>query len=358
MRRGEASVSSPIDTLLADDRVTEVMINGPGHIFVERDGVLEPTDESFSDVAELCAHIDRLLDASGRRLDSSSPIVDARLLDGSRLNAVLAPVAVDGPLVTIRRAPQSQLDLGALVKAGSLDGTMAAFLHAAVLGRCNMVISGGAGAGKTTLLAALGALIPQGQRVVTIEDTAELCINHSHVVSQECRPSRTEGDRAVTLRDLVHNSVRMRPDRLIVGEVRGAEAADMVAAMNTGHDGSMTTLHANSADDVLPRLEGLLASVCPAIGGNTLREWLTGALDVVVHCERGPDGLRRVSKIAAVEAKSAARTPLMSLFERCPDDRGFRASGNVPGNCLARMARRGVVFPPSLFRRPLRAGTT
>jgi pilus assembly protein CpaF len=344
----------PLEQLLADDRVTEILVNGTDPIVVEVDGVLHHTDLRFRDVEHLRSVTERMLIGSGRRIDDGAPMVDARLTDGSRMNAVLPPVAANGPLVTIRRVPRQRLDLEALVVGGMLDGPVAAFLHAAVLGRCNLVVSGGTGAGKTTLLAALAGVVPSQQRLVVLEDASELRIHHPHVAALEGRPSGRDGGGEVTLRDLVRNSLRMRPDRLIVGEVRGPEAADMLQAMNTGHDGSMTTLHANSAQDAAARLESMLAMAWPGLEVAVLRGWIVGAIDIIVHCERSLDAGRVITEVAAVEGDRDAAAPgpmsIVPLFTRTGRAHAaLRPCGEVPRGCLERMARNGVQFPPSIF---------
>ena len=336
----------PLELLFADADVTEVMVNGTDNIWVEVDGIMTRTETHFRDSQHLRTVVDRLLLGSGRRLDEGSPRVDARLADGGRLNAVLPPVAVGDPLITIRRPPRTRLDLGELLQRGAMSQQMAAFLHAAVLGRANMLICGGAGTGKTTVLAALAGLAPEGERLVVIEDVSELVISHPHVVSQECRPGGVEGVTPIGVRELVRNSLRMRPDRLVVGEVRGAEAGEMVQAMNTGHAGSMASIHANSAADALDRLEAMLALAWPAIAAPVLRRWIVGAVDVVVHCERDGAGRRRIGSIAAVDSEHGV-DDLMALFVGRGDR--FSASGEVPRRCLERMAYHGTVFPPRLF---------
>jgi pilus assembly protein CpaF len=337
--------AGPLEVLLADDRVTEIMVSGPDCVHVEVDGHLSPCDVRFRDADHLRAGIERLVATSGRRLDEATPTVDAVLPDGSRLNAVLPPVAVGGPHLTIRRPPSRCLDFHDLVRCGSIPRPLAALLHAAVAGRCNLLVSGGTGAGKTTLLASLCALVPQDQRLVTIEDVAELRIDHPHVAAQQCRESPSPGVPLVDMRALVRNTLRMRPDRIVVGEVRGAEAADMVAAMNTGHPGSMSTVHANSATDALSRIEAMLAIAWPGLSMLTLRAWVFAALDMVVHCERGADGMRSVAQVVAMGDSGpevvfdASRSDPPQV--RCPPDR-----------CLDRMARHGVDFAPELLGRP------
>jgi pilus assembly protein CpaF len=338
----------PLEPLLADRAVTEIMVNGPEDVFVEVDGELCASTVRFRDADHLLSVVHRLLSGTGRRVDEGAPMVDARMADGSRLNVVLPPVALSSPLLTIRRPPRRRLGIAELIEVGALDAMVAAFLHAAVLGRCNLLVSGGAGAGKSTLLAALCALVPAGERVLLLEDVAELAIDHPHVVAQQCRPAAPDGGREVTLHDLVRNSLRMRPDRLVVGEVRGREAADMVSAMNTGHPGSMTTLHANSAQDAISRLETMLAMALPAVATGALRSWVAGAVDVVVHCERGQDGRRRVGEVAAVDSGAAGGPRLIRVHARGGDG-ALGPADEIPRRCLERMSRHGVRFPVRLL---------
>jgi pilus assembly protein CpaF len=289
------------------------------------------------------AVVERLVASTGRRLDESVPTVDAALPDGSRLNAVLPPVAVGGTLLTIRRPRRHSLCLADLLKSGSVTPGLASFLHAAVMGRCNVLVSGGTGAGKTTLLAALCALVPTEQRIVTIEDVAELRIDHPHVARQQCREATSSTTAHVDMRALVRNTLRMRPDRIVVGEVRGPEAADMVAAMNTGHPGSMGTVHANTAQDALARVEAMLGGAWPGLSMLTLRSWITAAIDVVVHCERDGSGRRFVAEVVALDDRD-----VVTVFEAGDDARVRRP----PDRCLDRMARHGVDFAPELLVRP------
>ena len=343
----EISGAGPIQCLLDDPEVTEVMVNAPDVVFVEVHGRLLRAQVAFRDAGHVEAVVQRLVAASGRRLDDGSPMLDARLDDGTRLNAVLPPIAVDCPQLTLRRPPHRLLGMAELVAAGAVDRRVAAFLHAAVLGRCNIVVSGGAGAGKTTLLGALVGLVPAEHRLVVLEDVLEVRVDHPHAVRQECRPSACDGGRRVALGDLVRNCLRMRPDRIVVGEVRGAEAADMLAAMNTGHEGSLTTLHANSCADAVTRLEWMLGLAWPALDDGALRRMIAGSVDLLVHCERDADGVRRVTEVSALDAGGSAE-PVVALF-RWEPGRGVRAAGEVPGRCLERMARHGVRFPTRLF---------
>jgi len=327
--------AGPLAPLLADGRITEIMVNGPSEVRIEVDGRLRDTDVRFTGPDHVRAVIERILSGTGRRLDESAPTVDAVLADGTRLNAVLPPVAVGGPLLTLRRPRRVALHLADLVRSGSVPRVVAAFLHAAVVGRCNLVVSGGTGAGKTTLLAALCALVPAGQRIVTVEDVAELRIEHPHVVAQQCRDALVPGSTPIDVRALLRNTLRMRPDRIMVGEVRGAEAADMVAALNTGHPGSMSTVHANSAEDALVRLEAMLSLAWPTTATATVRSWLAGAIDVFVHCERDMAGQRRVTQVVAMDDYNPA-----TVYDATEDPRLLRP----PRRCLERMARHGVDF--------------
>ncbi len=336
--------AGPLERLLADERVTEIMVSGPHTAHVEVEGRVLPSDIRFRDADHLRAVIERLVAAAGARLDESAPMVDAVLPDGSRLNAVLPPVAVGGPHLTIRRPRGRPLQLVDLVHGGSVPRRVAAFLHAAVAGRCNLLVSGGTGAGKTTLLGALCALVPHQQRIVTIEDVAELRIEHPHVAAQQCRDRDVPGCVPVDMRALVRNTLRMRPDRIVVGEVRGAEAADMVAAMNTGHPGSMSTVHANSALDALSRLEAMLAMAWPNQSMLTLRSWVASAIDIVVHCDRDAAGRRSVIEVVAL-ADSGPST----VYDSSLDPPLLR---RPPDRCLDRMSRHGVDFSPDLLIRP------
>ena len=328
--------AGPLEPLLADAQVTEVMVNGPFEVHVEVEGRLRATGVRFSGPDHVRAVIERLLAGTGRRLDEATPTVDAVLADGTRLNAVLPPVAPHGPLLTLRRPRRSALRLAHLVRAGSIPPQLAAFLHAAVVGRCNVLVSGGTGAGKTTLLAALCALVPADQRIVVVEDVAELRIEHPHAVAQQCRDPLAPGVAPVDMRALLRNTLRMRPDRIVVGEVRGAEAADMVAAMNTGHPGSMSTVHANGAGDALTRLEAMLGLAWASAEPPTVRHWLTTAIDVVVHCERDAAGRRTVSQVAAMDDGN-----LVALYDASLGD---ALLDSPPPRCLDRMARHGVDF--------------
>jgi pilus assembly protein CpaF len=288
----------PVERLLRDPAVTDVLVNGPQEIWVERWGVLERTGDHFSDASAVLAAVERVIAPLGLRLDRASPMVDARLPDGSRLHAVIPPAAVDHPVVAVRRFTQAVPDLAGLVAAGSLTPAQSEYLRTAVLGRRNLVVSGGTGSGKTTLLNLLAGEIPAGERVVTIEDAAELALP-GHVVRLEARPANIEGAGAITLRTLLRSALRLRPDRIVVGEVRGPEALDMIAALNTGHAGSMSTVHANSPDEALWKLETLALSGDERVGEEAVRRQLLAAVQVIVQLERR-GGHRRVAAIAEV----------------------------------------------------------
>jgi pilus assembly protein CpaF len=290
----------PLEPLLADPAVDEVMVNGPESVWVERAGRLEPAGVAFSGEAELLHAIERVLAPLGRRVDEASPLCDARLADGSRVNVVIPPLALSGPCLTIRRFRRRGFSLADLVDNGTLNPELADFLSACVRARASILVSGGTGSGKTTTLGALSGALPPGERIVTIEDAAELKLRQPHVVRLEARPPNLEGRGEVTIRQLVRNALRMRPDRIVVGEVRGAEALDMLMALNTGHEGSLTTVHANSPPDALRRVETLALMAGVGLPHSAVREQLASALQLVVHQARGPDGRRRIEAIAEV----------------------------------------------------------
>jgi pilus assembly protein CpaF len=290
----------PLEPLLGDPAVDEVMVNGPGTVWVERAGRLEATAVSFEDGAQLRHAIERILAPLGRRVDEAEPLVDARLPDGSRVNVIIPPLALDGPVLTIRRFRRRGFSPEELVARGTLTAPLADFLRRGVLARANLLVSGGTGSGKTTTLNALSRFIPDGERIVTIEDAAELRLQQRHVVRLEARPANVEGRGEVTIRRLVRNTLRMRPDRIVVGEVRGAEALDMLAAMSSGHDGGLSTVHAGSAEEALRRLETLALMADVALPLAAVREQVAGAIDLVVHQRRERDGERRVVAVAEV----------------------------------------------------------
>jgi pilus assembly protein CpaF len=290
----------PLEDLLADPTVEEVMVNGPAYVYVERAGRIEATDVRFGDEEELRNAIERILAPLGRRIDELSPMVDARLGDGSRVNVVIPPLAIDGPALSIRRFGAHRPNPSELVERGTLSAAQCELLEGAVAGRRSILVSGGTGSGKTTLLNALSSFIAPGERVVTIEDAAELRLQQPHVVRLESRPANVEGRGEVTVRDLLRNALRMRPDRIVIGEVRGVEALDLLTALNTGHDGALSTVHANSPGDALSRLETLALMAGVGLPHEAIAEHVQRGIDLVVHLERRSDGARRVVDIAEV----------------------------------------------------------
>ena len=315
----EAIGLGPLEPLLRDETITEIMVNAPDEIFVERDGRLERAAAAFTGEDAVRATIDRIVTPIGRRIDEGSPMVDARLTDGSRVNAIIPPLALRGPTITIRRFNRRLFGPQDLVALGSLSQPMLDFLAVCVRSRRNIVVTGGTGSGKTTLLNLLSNLIPAGERIVTIEDAAELRLAHAHHVGLEARPANAEGRGAVSIRDLVRNALRMRPDRIVVGECRGGEAIDMLQAMNTGHDGSLTTVHANSPRDVIARLETMVLMADVEIPVLAIREQIAAAIDIVVHQARLADGRRRIVEIVELTGLEGPRVLMQPLFrfERC-----------------------------------------
>jgi pilus assembly protein CpaF len=305
----------PIQPLLEDPTITEVMVNGPKQVYVERKGKIVKTNVTFEDDAHIMRIIERIVLPLGRRVDADSPTVDARLPDGSRVNAVVPPVAIDGPNITIRKFAQERLTVEQLIEYGTLTSSMADFLRACVMARLNIVISGGTGSGKTTLLNVLSGYIPEDERIVTIEDAAELRMDQEHVIRLESKPASVEGRGMVTIRDLVHNSLRMRPDRIVVGECRGGEALDMLQAMNTGHDGSLTTIHANSPRDALSRMETLTLMAGMDLPLRVVREQIASAVDLVVHQSRLKDGTRKVTAITEVAGMEGDTVVMTEIFK-------------------------------------------
>jgi pilus assembly protein CpaF len=306
----------PLEPLLADPAVDEVMVNGPGRVWVERGGRIEPTDVVFASLAELRHAIERMLAPLGRRVDEAEPLCDARLADGSRVNVVIPPLALDGPLLTIRRFRPRGFGPDELVAVGTMDGSLRDFLRACVRARLSVLVSGGTGSGKTTTLGALSSFIPHGERIVTIEDAAELRLRQPHVVRLEARPASVEGRGEVTIRRLVRNALRMRPDRIVVGEVRGGEALDMLSALTSGHDGGLATVHAGSPDEALRRVETLALMADVALPHAAVRELVASAIDLVVHQRREPDGARRIVAVAEVVrgAHRVHAVPTRDLF--------------------------------------------
>jgi len=348
----------PIEVLLRDPYVSDILVNGPYQIYIEKYGQLEKTDVTFMDDKHLMRIINRIGTNVGRRIDESTPMLDARLPDGSRVNAIIPPLALDGPMVSIRRFGTNPLDIHRLLELESLTEEMAFFMKACVQCRMNILISGGTGTGKTTFLNAVSKWIPSGERVVTIEDAAELQLQQEHVIRLETRPPNIEGEGCVTQRDLVRNTLRMRPDRIIVGEVRGGETLDMLQAMNTGHEGSMTTVHANNPRDALRRLENMvsMAGINYPIGA--IREQLSSALDVLIHLERMTGGKRKVVKIVEITSMEGDTICLHDIFQfnqTGVDDTGhacgqFEACGVRP-LLLNRLHAKGADVPIDLFKR-------
>jgi len=304
----------PITPFLLDEEISDILVNTHRQVYVERMGRLELTDVQFRDEAHLRLIIDRIISRVGRRIDESTPLVDARLPDGSRVNAIIPPAALDGPILSIRRFRRRALSIDNLLELGSIDEQMATFLNGAIRARVNMLITGGTGSGKTTLLNILSRYIPDNERVVTIEDSAELQLQQPHVVRLETRPPNIEGKGTITQRDLVRNSLRMRPDRIIVGEVRGAEVIDMLQAMNTGHDGSLSTIHANSSRDALHRLENLVLMAGLALPDRAIREQVASALQLIVHVSRVSDGTRKLLSIQEIVGMEGPVVTMQEIF--------------------------------------------
>ncbi|MBU0644523.1 MAG: CpaF family protein [Alphaproteobacteria bacterium] len=315
----------PLETLLKDDTVNDILVNGPQQIFVERNGKLMLSDITFKDEKHLLRIIDKIVSAVGRRVDESNPYVDARLADGSRFNAMVPPVAVDGSLVSIRKFKKEKLAIDDLVRFGAFTEEMAAYLQAAVSTRLNVIVSGGTGSGKTTTLNALSSFIDNDERILTIEDTAELQLQQTHVGRMESRPANVEGKGAVTQRDCLRNALRMRPDRIIVGETRGEEVIDMLQAMNTGHDGSMTTIHANSARDGVSRLENMIAMAGIEMPLKAVRSQISSAVNLIVQASRLQDGSRRMVSITEITGMEGDVISMQEVFR-------FQRTGLTPDN--------------------------
>jgi len=323
----------PVQRFLDDPDVTEIMVNGTEPIFVERNGKLFETSSRFIDEGHLMRVIDRIVSLVGRRVDEASPMVDARLSDGSRVNAVIPPLSVDGPTLTIRKFSRDPYQIADLIRFGTVTDEIAAFLRICVEGRLNVLISGGTGSGKTTLLNVLSGYIPNDQRIVTIEDAVELQLHQRHVVRLESRPPNIEGKGMVTIRDLVRNSLRMRPDRIVVGEVRGPEALDMLQAMNTGHEGSLSTLHANRPRDALSRLETMVLLAGVDLPIKAIRDYVASAISLIVHLSRLKDGSRKITQIAEITGMEGETIALQDLF-RFEYARGL-GDGKVQGEIRA-----------------------
>lgn len=345
----------PIERLLEDDTVSEIMVNGPYDVWVERAGRLHRTPVRFSDEGHLMRIISKIVAQVGRRIDESSPMVDARLPDGSRINATIPPLSLTGPLLTIRKFGKHKLDMEALIKKGAMLPETADLLSKCVQARLNILIAGGTGSGKTTMLNALSASIPDSERIITIEDAAELSLNQRHVLRLEARPKNIEGQGEIAIRDLVRNSLRMRPDRIVVGEVRGAEALDMLQAMNTGHDGSLSTLHANTPRDALARLETMVMMSGYDLPLRAIREQIASALDLIIQIERMSDGTRRVVAVTEVQRMESDVITLQDLYTFKVDSishtnhivGSLKPTGLRPG-FLDKFEHRGVELPAEL----------
>jgi pilus assembly protein CpaF len=346
----------PLERLLADESVTEIMVNGPFDVWVERQGRLYETTVRFTDESHLRRIINKIVAQVGRRIDESSPLVDARLPDGSRVNAVIPPLSLSGPLVTIRKFSKKRLDLTDMIRIGTLSTETVEFLQRCILAELNVLISGGTGSGKTTLLNALSTAVPDTDRIVTIEDAAELRLNQRHVLRLEARPKNIEGEGEIPIRELVRNSLRMRPDRIIVGEVRGAEALDMLQAMNTGHDGSLSTIHANTPRDALSRVETMVLMAGFDLPVKAIRHQVASALDLIVHLERLEDGSRRVTAITEVQRMESDVITLQDIYEFRVDEVtpervviGSLCSCGLRPSFLHKFEKRGISLPASLF---------
>lgn len=346
----------PITSLLNDSSVSEVMVNGPKQVYVEKNGKLQLSEAKFKDNNHVIHVIKKIVNPIGRRIDESSPMVDARLPDGSRVNAIIPPLAIDGPSITIRKFAEDPFQIDDLVRFGTLTQQMAELLHACIVGRLNIIVSGGTGSGKTTTLNVLSSFIPDEERIVTIEDAAELQLSQSHVVRLETRPVNVEGKGEVTIRDLVKNSLRMRPDRIIVGEVRSGEALDMLQAMNTGHDGSLTTGHANSPRDMLARLETMVLMSGMNLPVKAIRDQVSSAIDLIVQQTRLQDGSRKITHITEVHGMEGDVIVLQDVFVY--KQRGLDSKGKVEGRFeftgvrpkfVETLRERGINIPSEIF---------
>lgn len=345
----------PLEPLLSDETVTEIMVNGPKNVFIERKGNISRANTTFEDDEHVLRILDRIVAPLGRRVDESSPLVDARLPDGSRVNAVIRPISLVGPTITIRKFFKKPLTVEDLIRYGSITKEIVEFLRASIIARLNMIISGGTGSGKTTLLNVLSGFIPNDERIVTIENAAELQLRQEHVVTLESRPPNIEGKGQITIQDLVVNSLRMRPDRIVVGECRAGEALDMLQAMNTGHDGSLTTAHSNSPRDTLSRLEVMCLMAGMDLPVRAIREQIASAVDMIVHEERMRDGTRKIVKITEIQGMEGDVITMSDIFE-------FEQTGLEAGKVIGRIRptglrpkfidkieAAGIHLPPSVF---------
>ncbi|MFH1584341.1 MAG: CpaF family protein [Actinomycetota bacterium] len=337
-----------LEPLINDSEISEIMVNGENYIYIERDGHIYQTKIKLSSEEQLYHLIDKIISPLGLRVDESSPMVDARLPDGSRINVIIPPLSLVGPIITIRKFILKLFSLDQLVEIGTLSNEMVEFLKSVIVGRCNIIISGGTGSGKTTFLNALSTVIPSDERLVTIEDAAELKLAQPHVISLESRPPNIEGKGEITIRDLVRNALRMRPDRIIIGEVRGKEALDMLQAMNTGHDGSLTTVHANSPEDLISRLETITLMSDVNLSTKSVKRMIIAALDLIIHMERFPDGKRRVTKISEIllEREDVKVKDIFVFKQEGVDSDGevlgnFYYTGNMP-NFYNKLLSQGI----------------
>ncbi|MDC0609347.1 CpaF family protein [Vibrio sp.] len=346
----------PLEPLLKDSSISDILVNGPKSIYVERYGKIDKTPYTFLDERHLRNIIDRIVSQVGRRIDESSPMVDARLMDGSRVNAIIPPLALDGAALSIRRFAVDKLTMDNLLSYNSVSRGMAAFIEAAVKGELNVLISGGTGSGKTTTLNILSGFIPEDERIITIEDSAELQLQQPHVIRLETRPPNLEGKGEITQRDLVKNSLRMRPDRIVLGEVRGSEAVDMLAAMNTGHEGSLATVHANTPRDALSRIENMFSMAGWNISTKNLRAQIASAIHLIVQMERQEDGKRRmvsISEINGMEGDIITMSEIFKFQRQSVDEQGnvigfFKPTGVIP-QCHDKLLKRGLPIPFEVF---------
>lgn len=346
----------PLEPLLADPEITEIMVNGPKQVYIEKKGKITESNVKFRDDAHIMHIVNRIVSPIGRRVDEASPMVDARLPDGSRVNAIIPPIALTGPTVTIRKFSKDPITEKDLLKFGTINGPMLAFLEACVRGKLNIMVSGGTGSGKTTFLNVLSGFIPKNERIITIEDAAELQLKQRHVITLESRPANIEGTGTVSIRDLVRNSLRMRPDRIIVGEIRSGEALDMLQAMNTGHDGSISTGHANSPRELMSRIETMVLMAGMELPIKAIREQMASALDLIVHQERLRDGSRKVVSIAEVVGMEGDVVTMQDIFtyKQTGIDAygkligGFKATGVVP-SFLDKLTSNGIIIKDDWF---------
>ena len=347
----------PIEEYLRDKEITEIMINNPTNIYIEKFGKISKTNKSFLDETHMMRIVDKIVSRVGRRVDEASPYVDARLPDGSRVNIIIGPLALNGPVMTIRKFSADPFTTDDLIRMGTCTPHSAAFFEACVQGRINILISGGTGTGKTTLLNVVSSFLPNDERIITIEDAAELQLNQNHVIRLESRPPNIEGKGQVTIRDLVRNALRMRPDRIVVGEVRGGEALDMLQAMNTGHDGSLSTIHANSTRDVLSRLETMVLMAGVDLPVRAIREQISSAINLIIHLNRLKDGSRKIVKVSEVQGMEGEVITLQDLFQ-FDYSMGIDESGKYLGvlkstglrpKFMSRLKDYGIEVPPEIF---------